>query len=223
MNVSDAIRQRTSIRAFTPAAVPEALLRELLDVARHAPSGGNLQPWKVIAVAGDERRAVIDAVGAALRANPQGEVGERRVYPDPLWSPYRERRYEVGEALYATLGITREDKPARYRQFARNLEFFGAPVGLFFVIDTRMGHGQWAHLGMFMQTLALAAQERGLSTCMQEYWAQGRDTLKRHFALPEQEMIYCAMALGYADPDAPVNALRASRVAVEAFAEFRGF
>ncbi|MCQ4272097.1 nitroreductase family protein [Pseudomonas kuykendallii] len=159
MNVSDAIRQRTSIRAFTPTAVPEALLRELLDVARHAPSGGNLQPWKVIAVAGDERRAVIDAVGAALRANPQGEIGERRVYPDPLWSPYRERRYEVGEALYATLGIARDDKPARYR----------------------------------------------------------------HFALPEQEMIYCAMALGYADPDALVNALRASRVAVEAFAEFRGF
>ena len=108
-------------------------------------------------------------------------------------------------------------------RLAENTQFFGAPVGLFFVIDERMGHGQWAHLGMFMQSIALAAIERGVASCMQEYWALGRETLRVHFELPEHEMIYCGMALGYADTEHPVNALRSERAPVEEFATFAGF
>lgn len=86
-----------------------------------------------------------------------------------------------------------------------------------------MGHGQWAHMGMFMQSFALAAEEQGLATCMQEAWAMVRDTLHAHFQLPAEEMVYCGIALGYADPEAAVNGLRTARAPVEAFAEFRGF
>jgi nitroreductase len=107
--------------------------------------------------------------------------------------------------------------------FTQNYQFFGAPVGLFFVIDKRMGYGQWAHMGMFMQSIALAALERGVASCMQECWAMLRETLHAHFALPEGEMIYCGMALGYADPDAAVNQLRTARAGVNDFASFKGF
>jgi nitroreductase len=100
---------------------------------------------------------------------------------------------------------------------------FNAPVELFFVIDERMGHAQWAHLGMFMQSIALAALERGVSSCMQEAWATFRSSLKSHFALGEHDFVYCGMALGYADASAPVNSLRSDRAAVEEFADFRGF
>jgi nitroreductase len=105
---------------------------------------------------------------------------------------------------------------------AQNFDFFGAPVGLFFIIEERMGHGQWAHLGMFMQSVALAALERGVSSCMQEAWARVRTPLHKHFALPPEEMVYCGMALGYAT-DAPVNTLRSDRAEVDEFAAFRGF
>ena len=125
--------------------------------------------------------------------------------------------------LHALLGIPRTDRPRRLRQFARNFEFFGAPVALFLVIDRRMGRGQWAHLGMFMQSIALAAVEAGLGTCMQEAWASLRRSLHAHFELPDEEMIYCAIALGRPDPDAPVNRLRSAREPVESFASFRGF
>ena len=218
MNVDDALKTRISVRAFKPDSLPEALVREILDVARYAPSGGNLQPWKVIAVAGAER----DAVVALARANLPGDEGEKLVYPTNLWEPYRTRRYKLGEDMYALLGIPRENKPGRLMHLAQNFEFFGAPVGLFFIIDNRMGHGQWAHLGMFMQSVALAAIERGVSSCMQEAWARMRAPLHRHFALDEHDMIYCGMALGYA-AEAPVNTLRSDRAGVEEIAVFKGF
>jgi nitroreductase len=223
MNVTDALYARISTRAFLPDPLSESLVREILDAARWSPSGGNLQPWKAVAVTGDERQSVINVVSGALAANRSGEQGDRPMYPPDLWEPYRTRRYAVGEQMYDKLGIGRDDRPARLARMSENLQFFGAPVGLFFIIDERMGHGQWAHLGMFMQSIALAAIERGVASCMQEYWALGRESLKVHFGLDENEMVYCGMALGYADPSAAVNALRSERAPVDEFATFRGW
>jgi nitroreductase len=219
MNVDEAIKTRISIRAFKPDPIPEAIVRDIIDVARYAPSGGNLQPWKVIAVAGAER----EAVTALAQANLPGAEDDRPVYPANLWEPYRTRRYKVGEDMYALLGIGRDNKPGRLMHLAQNFQFFGAPVGLFFVIDKAMGHGQWAHLGMFMQSLALAALERGVQSCMQEAWARMRVPLAAHFGLGDEEMIYCGMALGHADMSKPVNTLRSDRAPVEEIAVFRGF
>jgi nitroreductase len=219
MDVTDALKARISVRAFKPDPLPEALVREIVDIARYAPSGGNLQPWKLIAVAGAER----DAVVGLARANLPGNEDDRPVYPANLWEPYRSRRFKVGEDMYALLGIGRDDKSARYAHLARNFAFFGAPVGLFFVIERRMGHGQWAHLGMFMQSVALAAIEHGVSSCMQEAWARLRAPLHKHFGLAEDEMIYSGMALGYADESAPVNTLRSDRAPLDEIASFRGF
>jgi nitroreductase len=222
MTVTEALRKRISTREFRPDALPLSLVREILDVARWSPSGGNLQPWKVVAVAGVERDAVIALAKEAIAAGVD-ESAERPVYPPNLWEPFRTRRYKIGEDMYALLGIPRGDRAARLARFARNYELFDAPVALFFVIDRRMGHGQWAHLGMFMLAVALAALERGVSSCMQEAWSAVRGRLQTHFALPPEEMVYCGMALGYADTTAPVNSLRSDRASVEEFASFRGF
>ncbi len=223
MTVTEALQRRISIRAFLPEPVPKQRVHDILDRARWAPSGGNLQPWRVIAVAAAERDAVIELARRAQTSGQPGEEGEDPVYPANLWEPYRSRRFKVGEDLYALLQIPRTDRPRRLQQFARNFEFFGAPVALFLVIDRRMGRGQWAHLGMFMQSIALAAVEAGLGTCMQEAWASLRLSLAAHFSLPQEEMIYCAIALGHPDPAAAVNCLRSDREPVEGFAEFRGF
>ena len=219
MNVTDALHPRISVRAFKSDAVPEALVREIVDVARWAPSGGNVQPWRVIAVAGAEKDALI----TLAKANLPGDEGDRPIYPPDLWEPHRSRRFKVGEDMYSILGIPRENKAARLMQMARNFEFFGAPCALFFVIDRRMGHGQWAHLGMLMQSIALAAWERGVASCMQEAWARMRTPLHAHFGLGETEMVYCGMALGYADDAAPINTLRSDRAEVDEITEFKGF
>jgi nitroreductase len=223
MTVTEALKRRISTREFRPEPVAEQLVREILDIARWAPSGGNLQPWKVIAVAGAERAAVIELARRTHAAEGPDESLERPVYPPNLWDPYRTRRYKLGEDMYTLLEIPRSDRSGRLARFARNYEMFGAPVELFFVIDQRMGHAQWAHLGMFMQSIALAALERGVSSCMQEAWASLRLSLKSHFALDEHELVYCGMALGYADDTAAVNSLRSDRAPVEEFVSFRGF
>jgi nitroreductase len=221
-SVSDALHKRISVRAFRPDPVPEALVREILDVARFSPSGGNVQAWRVIAVAGEERAKVTKLAQDVLGAGGN-EEGADPVYPPKLWDPYRTRRYDLGEQMYVKLGIPREDRPARLAHVARNYEFFGAPVGLFFVIEKAMGRAQWAHMGMLMQSIALAAVERGLATCMQEAWAHARETLARHFNLRDDEMIVSGMALGYADENAAVNTLRSERASVDEIASFRGF
>lgn len=220
MQLADIIRSRRSIRAFLPDPLDEAELRDLLDVARFAPSGGNVQPWRVIMVSGGARDAVIAAAQARLMHSLESEEGDRPIYPENLWEPHRSWRYQVGEAMYAKLGIAREEKMQRLQWLANNYQFFGAPHAAFFVIDRRMGHGQWAHLGMFMQSLALAAEANGIGTCMQESWARLRVTLAAHFGLPDTQMVYCAMALGRADPAAAVNQLRSERAEIDEFTQF---
>jgi nitroreductase len=219
VNVSEAIARRVSIRAFRPDPVPGALVRQIVEAAAQAPSGGNLQPWRVHALAG----APLAEFKAKVAANPFGETPEYDVYPPSLWEPFRTRRFQNGEDLYATLGIPREDKPARLRQLARNGTFFGAPVGIFFCLDRRLGPPQWSDLGMYMQNVMLLATEQGLDTCPQEYWARYPRTIAEFLSLPEELMVFSGMALGWRDPDAPINSLVAARDPFEVWGELRGF
>ncbi|WP_300555490.1 nitroreductase [Maricaulis sp.] len=217
------IRARISTRAFLDTPVSTSDISELLDTARWAASGGNLQPWKVYVVAGDARQRVIDAVRAKIEANPFEDENAFGAYPPKLWEPYRSRRFELGEAMYETLGIPREAKAERLGWMLKNFEFFDAPVGLFFTLDERMNANQWAHLGMFMMALMLAAEDKGLATCAQEAWMTRCKTVGETLGIAGNERVYCGMALGYADKDAAVNSLRSSRVPIEDFAVFDGF
>jgi nitroreductase len=218
MDVSEAVRRRMSVRAFRPEAPPPALVREILELAHGAPSGGNLQPWRVYALAG-EPLAQLKAEAAANGP----EASEYDVYPPDLWEPFRTRRYQCGEDLYASIGIPREDRPGRLRQLARNLDFFGAPVGLFFCLDRKLGPPQWADVGMFMQNLMLLAIERGLDTCAQEFWARYPNTVGAFLGLPDDHMLFSGMALGFRDESAPINGWRTRRDSFEAWCEMRGF
>jgi nitroreductase len=223
MNVTEAVRHRRSIRDFLPDPVPAGVLREIFDAARWAPSGGNIQAWRIIGVAGAEREAVI-SMARATRPDPQRDADNSYpIYPANLWEPLRTRRYTLAEDMYRALGIPREDKPARLRHVARNMEFFGAPVGLFFIVDRRVGHGQWAHLGMLIQTVALLLEERGLGSCMQEAWASFRPELATLLKLGADEMVYCGMAVGHPNPANPVNGFERHRMSVEELADLRGF
>jgi nitroreductase len=213
-----------SCRAFLDTPVPVATVREILDSARRAPSGGNLQPWAVYALTGEVLAELKSAVRAQVATTPRGDGShEYDIYPPGLGEPYRTRRFKAGEDLYATLGIPREDKMARLLQLARNYDFFGAPVGLFFYLDRSLGPPQWSDVGMYMQTVMLLARERGLHTCAQEIWSLVPGTVGRFLEVPPNLILFAGMALGYADPAHPINTLRTERAALEEFANLRGF
>ena len=219
MNVSDAIEHRISVRAFLDRPVAKDVVADIIAKAARAPSGGNLQPWRVHALAGEP----LAAFKAEVAANPGGEPMEYNVYPPDLWEPFRTRRFANGEQLYASVSVPREDKAARLRWFARNAEFFGAPVGLFFCLDRKLGPPQWADLGMYMQNVMLLAVDAGLDTCAQEFWARYPLSVARAVGLPDDHMVFSGMALGYRDPQHPINGWRSVRDAPEIWSELRGF
>jgi nitroreductase len=223
MRVSEAIDSRISCRAFRDTPVAKDVVIAILEAAKRAPSGGNLQPWRVDVLTGAPLAEFLDIIRAKQRTQPRGEGTEYHVYPPDLHEPFRSRRFKCGEDLYATLGIPREDKAARLRHFARNYELFGAPLVLFFSIDRRMGVDQWADLGMFMQNIMLLARERGLHTCPQEAWAIWYKTIGEFLQLPADHMFFCGMALGYMDEAEAVNKLRTERAQLAEFANLRGF
>jgi nitroreductase len=201
--------------------VPRALIEEILGLAARSPSGGNLQPWHVDVVAGsalEELKAV-----ARERLSTGLETPEFAVYPPDISEVHEGRRRQCGDDLYTALAIARSDKPGRWGQFLKNYELFGAPVGLFFSIPRSFDRPQWAHVGMFIQTMMLLAEERGLGTCPQEAWAALHETVSGFLQLPADRMLYCGVALGYEDKAHPINGFRTGREELDRFASFRGF
>jgi len=216
MDVTTAIHARISARDFLADPVADATLRQLLVDASYAPSGGNLQPWRIYVVNGESMTRLREY----LPTQPPLEAGEYDIYPKALTEPYRTNRFTIGEQMYATLGIARDDKQGRFQQFARNGDFFGAPAALFCFVDRQMGLPQWSDLGMFLQTFMLLAVERGLATCAQEYWSVRHGAIASFVGAPENEMLFCGMSIGYADPAAPVNSLRSERMPLDQWARF---
>lgn len=221
MKVSEALASRVSIRDFLPDPVPVATIRRVLEAASRAPSGGNLQPWHVDVVAGerlDELRAII---ARQIKSGAQ-EKADYRVYPDSLWSPYRDRRFKCGEDMYRLVGIPREDRAARLRWFARNFEFFGAPMALFCSMDRGMGRPQWSDLGMFLQSVMLMLREEGLDSCPQECWSRYPETIGTFIGMPPEHMLFAGLSIGYRNPEHPVNSLVTDRAPLEEFVRFHG-
>lgn len=216
MNVSDAVAQRKSIRAFLDTPVEDTVITELLEKAARAPSGGNVQPWRMYVVNGATTGKFLEFLNSSeIKDKPEYDI-----YPKDLTSPYRDSRFKVGEDMYALLGIPREDKAARFAHLARNYTFFDAPAGLFCFVDRQMGPPQWSDLGMFLQTFMLLAQEAGLDTCAQEAWAMRANSVRHFVGAPDNLMLFCGIALGHKDPDKPVNSLVSEREPLDQWATF---
>jgi nitroreductase len=222
MKVSEALATRRSTRGFLDKPVAPEIMRRILAAASRSPSGGNLQPWHIHVVYGEPLARLKGIMQKRVEEAPQGEPLDYSIYPKDLVSPYRERRYQLGEALYEQLGIPREDKAGRQKWFARNFQFFGAPMALFCTLDRRMGQPQWSDLGMFLQSVMLLLREEGLDSCPQECWSIYPETVGKFLNIPSHRMLFVGMSIGYADPDDPANRLVASRVPLEEFAEFIG-
>lgn len=193
----------------------DELVVELLTKAARAPSGGNVQPWRVYVVNGTTTDRFLAFIAGRPPERPAYDV-----YPRELGEPYRSSRFAIGEQMYASIGIPREDKPARLRHLARNFELFGAPAAIFCFVDRQMGPPQWSDLGMFLQTFMLLAQEAGLDTCAQEAWAMREQAVSEFVAAPDELRLFCGVAFGYEDAEQPVNSFRSPREPLEVWARF---
>ena len=213
--VDHAIASRRSVRAFLDTPVPRETIEDILEVARQAPSGTNMQPWRAYVATGELLERVCEAALAQHDALKFDQ--DYKYYPDEFFEPYRTRRKTVGVGLYSLLGIAKGDHPAMHRQHGRNFRFFDAPVGLIFTIDRRLEIGSWLDYGMFLQNVMVAARGRGLDTCPQAAFAGVHASLRPVLGIPEGEVVVCGMALGHADAEARENALETDRADLHEF------
>lgn len=218
--VDEAMLTRRSVRAFLPRPVDDETIRDILRVAARAPSGTNMQPWKVYVVSGERKEALSDAILASGVRPEKIEWDEYKYYPDKFFEPYLARRRAVGYALYSLLGIGRREVERMRAQHDRNFTFFDAPVGLIFTIDRRLNKGSWVDLGMFLQSVMIAARGRDLHTCPQAAFAPYHRQIRPILGIPDEEIVVCGMALGHEDVSKPENALRSERAPLEEFVSF---
>jgi len=224
MDVFEAVDSRMSCRSFLDRPVDPAIVRDLVARAARAASGGNLQPWQVYALTGaplaDLKRHVAERIAGR---DPRHEDAQYPIYPQTMWEPYKARREEHGVQLYGALGIGRADADGRLDQYKRNYQFFNAPVALFIGIDRNLGPGQWADLGGYIHALMFLARGHGLDTCAQESWARMHRVVAPCLNMPPEEILFCAVAIGYGDHKHPANSFRSPRAAPEEFCRFFGF
>ncbi len=216
MTVEQAIAGRQSIRAYLPKAVPHEVLERVLLTAGRAPSGSNIQPWRVYVLEGAVKDALCDDLVAR---HARGDEGQREYnyYPVKWRDPYLARRRETGWGLYGLLGIGREDKSRMAAQHRENYTFFGAPIGLIFTIDRDLELGSWLDTGMFIQSVMIAARGEGLETCPQAAFCQYHDVIQERLNIPAGQQVVCGMAVGYGDPAAKINGFRTSRISTAEF------
>jgi nitroreductase len=224
MDVFEAVDSRIACRQFLDRTVDPAIVKDLIVKAQRAASGGNLQSWFVYALTGAPL-AEFKRIAAQRIENedPRHFKPEYPIYPEPMFGAYKDRREEHGVQLYGSLGIARDDAAGRLEQYKRNFAFFDAPVALFISIDRRLGPGQWADLGGYIHALAFLARGYGLDTCPQEAWARMYGTVSDFIKLPPEQMLFCAVAIGYGNRKHKANDFRSPRAELSEFCTFLGF
>jgi len=207
------VASRRTTRDFLETPVPSQLIDELLQDAMTAPSWSNTRPYLVGIATGEKRDQISkdllarwEAAAKALRSGTWGKIklfftrfglpkSDYRVFrPYPKELVPRQQR--VGSELYGLLGIKRDDHVARQAQWARNYEFFGAPVELFIFTHKGLGEYSVSDAGLFMQNLMLGAHARGLGTCAQGAVALWADPIRKQFQIPKGYKLLCGIAIG---------------------------
>lgn len=210
------LAQRRSVRAYLPTPVGDALLHDVLQQARLAPSGANLQPGVFVQVRGAVRETLSTELIDAWRQGREEEE-DYSYFPKPMPHTLRRRQVAAAQALYGALGVARDDRAGRDAQFERNFCFFNAPVALIVTMEHGFGSGGYMDLGMTLYGLMLAAQGKGLATCAIGAMASYPNLIRQHLGLNASSHIVCGMALGYADPQAPVNQTQTTRCELDEY------
>lgn len=221
IGVEEAILSRRSIRAFQYKPVPDDLMRRILEVARWAPSGANIQPWKVHVLNGEARKKFTDAVIAAEK-NGEPRDMQYHYYPTEFRDEFLARRRACGFGLYGAMGIAREDREGRHEAFLNNFRFFGAATGLLFWIPSELEHGSWLDYGTFIQSISIAARGWGLATIAQGALGEFPHVAHSMFDVGDDYILIGGMSIGWPVEDAPVNLFQPDRIDVDQFTTWLG-
>jgi nitroreductase len=218
-DLDETIRQRRSVRGFLPKPVPREVIEELLALAQHAPSNCNVQPWRVYIAWGEMREKLRAAlVEAMLGGSSSGAMAS----VDDFRGGYRDKQVACAVELYGKMGIERGDKAGRLKAMLRNFEFFDAPHVAYICMDKSFGIGVALDVGIYVQTLMLAMQSRGIGSCAQAALRAYPDLVAAQLGIPDDQQILCGLSFGYEDATVPANQTRQPRDPISSNVVFVG-
>jgi nitroreductase len=218
-DLDQTIRERRSVRGFLPKPVPRDVLEEVLALAQRAPSNCNVQPWRVYIASGN----TLKKLRAALVQEVTTGASPVMVAPiDEFLGVYREKQVACAVELYGKMGIERDDRVGRMNASLRNFQFFDAPHVAYICMAKSFGIGVALDVGMYVQTLMLAMQSRGISSCAQASLRAYPELVGEHLGIPDDEQILCGLSFGYEDPTVPANQTRQPRDPISSNVVFRG-
>lgn len=223
MNVTEAVTSRRSIRQFLDKPVDQSIIESVLETAQRSPSGGNTQPWNAVVVGGDTLTEITSKIKTKAKEAPMGENMEYAIYPPDLEGRYEDQRRAVGKKMFDAVNLSRDDQAGRMAQMFKNWDSFGAPVQLFTYTKKYMGPPQWSDMGMWLQTVMLLLREEGLDSCSQEIWALYGTYMRELLGIDDDHIFFCGMAIGYRDPEHPINNFQVPRVELSENVKFMGF
>lgn len=223
-SLRELLQERRSIRGYRPDPVPVEVIREVLSDAILAPSSMNTQPWKFHVLSGE----VLDRIRAEnTRLMLAGEPVQRDVVVSERYEGvHRERQVDIAKRLFAAMGIAREDQEGRIDWTMRGFRQFDAPVSIVIAHDRSLEPiAPIAHfdLGAVVHALVLSAWSHGLGTVINSQGIMQGAVVRREAQIPDDHVIFTAVALGYPDADFPANHVRSARESVDDVTRFVGF
>ena len=215
MDVKEAVLARRSIRAFNPEPVPREILAEIMENALWSPSWGNTQPWKLTLIGGETLEKIkgeyVQMFGKGIPANPDFEM------PTEFNAIQKTRYQGLGKGLFLALGIAREDKEKRNAYYEEMMRCLGAPHAIYLHLDRGFDPYALMDAGIILQTIALLAVDQGLGTCILAQAIRYPDVVRKHSAIPDDQMLVMAIAIGRPIMDHPANTFRSVRGKPEEF------
>jgi len=223
MDMIEAVKKRKSIRGYKPDPVPKEVLEQILELASHAPSAMNTQPWEFTVLTGEVlenvRRSNVELLNSGAPPNP-----EHVVVSWPRESIYRQRQVNLAKQLFRLMDIPREDKEKRARWLERGFRYFDAPAAIIISTDRCLSEsGPLLDIGALIQTICLTALHFGLGTCIEDQGTMYPEVLRKYAHLPESKRIVIAIAIGYPDWDFPANKVESEREPIKNATTWLGF
>ena len=219
MNLNDAVLSRRSVRAFLPDPVPREKISKIVELARWAPSWGNIQPWEIVVADGEKAKLLAEAFVAESKNGviPRPDITMPVDYP----AIHKERYVSLGRALFTEMGIAREDKQARIEHYLNMYRFFGAPAVIYLTIDGGLNEPYAClDMGSIGTTICYAAVQEGLGTIYMAASMHYPDIARKILHMPEIKKVVIGIAIGTPHPEAPASLFRSQREPVEKIMRF---
>jgi len=223
MDFEKLVGERRSIRGYKSEPVPRALIDEVIDIAKWAPSSMNTQPWHFHAVTGDPLERIREGNTERMMA---GAAVDREIKMGHGYEGiHRDRQVEIAVQLFEAMGIERHDKERRQDWVMRGFRQFDAPVSIVVTLDKALEHDTVSHfdLGAATYGLVLAAWTKGLGSVINGQGIMQSSVVREHANIPEDEIIMTCVAMGYPDGEFVANSVKSRRASNEDVVTYVGF